>query len=134
MASRALPCRVCSFTGILIKENTVTAPSLTKNIEEKKDRVSLRLYNTIAIFDIYVAAHTPEAAREALIEAIKSGELKPSEMVAKEVTMPGSIRSSWVDEKPWVAPDVTDEEFESLKGSTTMQAYEKLYTKTPQPK
>jgi hypothetical protein len=62
--------------------------------------------------------------------AIASGDLKPSEIVAKEVTMPTSIRESWRNENPWMAPDVTDEEFENLKGKSTQLTFEQFYTKT----
>jgi hypothetical protein len=108
----------------------MAAPSLTKSLEneKKKDRIGLRLYNTIVIFDVYTVAKSPEAAREAILAAITSGE-KPTEAVVKEVTMVNSIRSSWCEEKPFVAADITDEEFESLRGSTTQQTYERLYTK-----
>jgi len=104
------------------------APSLTKSIDEK-DRIDLRLYNTIVIFDVYTVARTPEAAREALLAAIADGSAKPTEMVAKELTSPRSIRASWVDQAPYVGADITDEEFEKLKGITTSQAYEQFYTK-----
>mgnify|MGYP001289189670 CR=1 FL=1 len=96
----------------------------TKN----KDRVDLRLYNTIVVFDVYMIARSAEAAREGLLSTI-TGTIAPTETVAKEVTMPNSIRQSWVNEKPWMALDVTEEEFEQLKGITASEAFTKLYTK-----
>jgi hypothetical protein len=115
----------------------VAAPSLTKDIQnekskektKEKDRVGLRLYNTIVVVDVYTIAKSPEAAREALLAAIASGDAKPTEAVAKEVTMANSIRNSWLEEKPFVAADITDEEFETLKGITTGSAFEKFYLK-----
>ena len=79
-----------------------------------KDRVTLRLYNTIAIFDVYTVAHDGLAARDAILEAITSGDCKPVEVTATEVSYVNAIRGSWLDEKPYVASDVTDEEFDQV--------------------
>jgi hypothetical protein len=109
----------------------MAAPSLTKSIKEsdKKDRIDLRLYNTIVIFDVYTIARSSEAARDSILAAIASGDAKPSEVVAKELTSPGSVRASWVDQSPFVASDITDEEFAQLKGITTSAAFERFYQK-----
>lgn len=94
-----------------------------------KDRIELRLFNAIVIFDDYVVAKSSEAAREALLAAIASSDVTPMEIVAKETTMANSIRSSKTDDKPLVAADVTDEEFETLKGITNSAAFERFYTR-----
>lgn len=109
----------------------MSAPSLTENLtkEKEKDRIGLRLYNAIVIYDVYMVGKTPEAAREGLLSAIASGELKPSEIVAKEVTMQSSIRESWKEERPWLANDITDEEFETLRGKSTQLTFDMLYKK-----
>jgi len=106
----------------------MAAPSLIPKTD-KKDRVDIRLYNTIAVFDVYTVARTNEAARDALLAAIVAGDAKPTEVTAKEITMPGSIRSSWTEQNPFVASDITDEEFETLKGITTSAAFERFYMK-----
>lgn len=97
--------------------------------KKEADRVDLRLYNTIIFFDVYTIARSGEAAREALIELIRSGQIEPTESVAKESTMASSIRASQVEQSPLVASDVTDEEFETLKGITNAQAFERFYKK-----
>jgi hypothetical protein len=97
--------------------------------KKEPDRVDLRLFNTIIIFDVYTIARSGEAAREALIELIKTAQIEPTEAVAKESTMANSIRASQADVSPLVAVDVTDEEFEQLKGITNAQAFERFYKK-----
>ena len=106
------------------------APSLIpRKNDNKKDRIDLRLYNTIVIFDVYVAARSSEAARECVLAAIADGSAQPTEAVAKEITAANSIRSSWANQSPYVASDITEEEFESLKGISTAGAFERFYLK-----
>src|SRR5262245_37698342 len=93
----------------------------------KPDRIDLRLYNAIVIYDVYMVARSPEAARKTLLDAISSGHAAYTEAVVKEVTMANSIRSSWVDQGPYIASDVSDEEFTSLTGITTGAAFERFY-------
>lgn len=90
------------------------------------DRVDLRLYNTIIVFDVYTVARSAGAAREAVIAALREG-AQASEEVAQEVTNERSIRASWVDQTPYVAADVTEEEFSGLQGVKTLEAYRRLY-------
>lgn len=99
----------------------------TKPTETTKDRVGLRLFNAIIIYDDYVVAKSAEEARTTLQTGIIAGDVSPIEIVAKEVTMANSIRSSKTDDKPLVASDVTDEEFETLKGITNSAAFERFY-------
>lgn len=99
----------------------------TKPADTVKDRVDLRLFNTIIIYDDYVVAKSAEEARTALQVAITTGDVSPIEVVAKEVTMANSIRSSKTDDKPLVASDISDEEFETLKGITNSAAFERFY-------
>lgn len=96
-----------------------------------KDRIDLRLFNTILIYDVYTVARTAEAARESLLSAIRAGEspVEPTESVAREVTMRNSIRQSWTEQKPYYASDVTDEEFDGLKEHDTLQMWARLYTR-----
>lgn len=99
--------------------------------EKKPDRIDMRVYNTIVIFDVYTVGRSPEACRETILDAIKAGTIQPTEIVAKEITMQNSIRASWVDQKPWVAADITDTEFEQIKELTTLQAWDAFYKRTP---
>ena len=94
-----------------------------------KDRIDLRLYNTIVIYDDYVVARSNEEARQALLASIQSGDTAPTEVVAKEVSMISSVRASKVDERPLIASDVTDDEFEKLRGITNGSAFEPFYLK-----
>jgi hypothetical protein len=103
-----------------------TAPS---KVSPKKDRIDLRLYNTIVIYDVYMIARSESAAKEALAQSIASGDARPTEIVAKEVTTTNSIRLSWANEAPFVAADVNDAEFETLKGITTSLAFERFYNR-----
>lgn len=98
-----------------------------KEPEKKSDRIDMRVFNTIVIFDVYTVGRSPETCRETILEAIQAGTIQPNEVVAKEVTMANSIRTSWTEQKPWVAKDVTDEEFEQIKDLTTSQAWDAFY-------
>ena len=102
-----------------------------KTADKPKDRIDLRLFNTILIFDVYVVARTAETARECLLAAIRQADdpQQPSESVARDVTMKNSIRQSWVEQKPLYASDVTDEEFEANRPYGTMELYERFYEK-----
>lgn len=91
------------------------------------DRIDLKLYNTIAIYDVYTVARDNETARMALLNAINSGDARPTEITSTEIRRQGSIRSSWLDQPPFVAGDVTDAEFETLKGITTGAAFSRFY-------
>lgn len=95
----------------------------------QKDRIDLRLFNTIIIFDVYTVARTAEAAREGLLSAIRdaTNPAEPSENVAREVTMKNSIRQSWMEQKPWYANDVADDEFDVLKEQTTVELFSRFY-------
>jgi len=88
----------------------------------------VKLYNTIAIFDVYTVAESNEAARDALLAAIANGQ-KPSEITATETLRESAVRQGFRDERPFVGDDVSDADFQKLKGKTTAQAYEMLYTK-----
>lgn len=93
------------------------------------DRIDLRLYNTIIIFDVYTIGRTAEEARATLLAAIAAGDAKPTEMVARELTARGSVRESWVDQPPYIASDVTEEEYKDLKGITTAEAFDRFYVR-----
>lgn len=88
----------------------------------------MKVYNAIAIFDVFVVAESSEAAREALLAHIADG-IKPSEVVGVEITHERAIRASWCEEKPFVGEDVSDADFAKLKGKTTLQVFKEIYTK-----
>ena len=88
----------------------------------------MRLYNAIIIHDVYVTAESSEKAREAVLAWIAEG-ATPSESVAYEANREGAIRQSWRDQRPLVAGDVSDEDFEAIKGKTTLEIFEHIYTK-----
>lgn len=88
----------------------------------------MKLYNTIVIFDVYTIANSAEAARQSALQWIRERELPVSESTAIE-TRTDNIRSSWRDQKPLVADDVSDSDFESIKGKTAADIWAQLYTK-----
>jgi hypothetical protein len=88
----------------------------------------MKLYNTIAIYDVYTVAESNETAREALLAAIAEG-LKPSESTATETVREGAIRQGFREERPFVAADVSEVDFNRCKGKTTAQMFELLYLK-----
>lgn len=88
----------------------------------------MKLYNTVIVFDVFVVAETPEAAREAALGALRE-DLAPSEQVATEVTRPNTIRAAWANQPPFVAADVTDADFATLQAKDTAAVYAQLYTK-----
>jgi hypothetical protein len=93
------------------------------------ESVSMRLYNTIAIYDVYIVAESSDTARETLISAISSGEIKPTESTAVEIVRAGAIRKGFADERPFVAVDVSENDYTSIAGKTTLQIFEHIYTK-----
>lgn len=89
----------------------------------------MKLFNAIALWDVYVVAETGEKAREALIATIQNDpDFKASEVIATE-TSRDSIRESWRGERPIVADDVSDKDFEQVKGRTTSEIFQHLYLK-----
>lgn len=94
----------------------------------------MKLFNAIAIFDVCVVAESSEKAREALLEAInppspETEPLMPMEITATEIMRENAIRSGFRDERPFVAADISDADFEKCKGKTTAQIYAQIYTK-----
>jgi len=90
----------------------------------------MKLYNAIAIFDVYVVAESGEDARHALLGLITEGE-PPSEIVAVETVRENAIRESWRDQSPFVAEKIPEDGFAQLKGKSTAEVFRLLYAKTP---
>lgn len=57
--------------------------------------------------------------------------LPPSESTAIETREERNVRQAWRDEKPLVGNDVSDVDFEKLKGKTTLDVFKMLYHKDP---
>ncbi len=93
----------------------------------------MRIQNVIVVYDVYCVTgddeQAPQHAREEIIRAIQNGELAPSDQNAIPVSMERAIRETWKDERPFVAADVTDAEFETLKGKTTLDIFNMLHVK-----
>lgn len=89
----------------------------------------MKLYNVVIIHDVFVVGNDPEKAREAVLAAIREG-ATPSEMTALEARTEGNICQSWREQKPFVAADISDDDFEKkIKGHTTIELWKSLYTK-----
>jgi hypothetical protein len=91
----------------------------------------MKLYNTIAIYDVYVVAESAEAARAQLLAAIggTTTDLQPTEMTSTETVREGAIRRGFRDERPFVALDVSDDDFKKIAGKTTAEIFAHIYTK-----
>ena len=95
----------------------------------------LKLHNVIIVFDVYALAHDAAQAREVIIAAIRDSPANgaepfaPSEAVALPTSRIREVRAAWTNQKPFVADDVTDEEFESVKGKTTIEVFQMLNLK-----
>lgn len=88
----------------------------------------MKLIEVIVVYDCYVIAESDEEAIKALKLHIKEG-LRPSDENALEVLHQRSIRAAWEDERPIVGADISDKDFETLKGRTTNQVFALLHTK-----
>ena len=92
----------------------------------------MKLFNAIAIFDVYVVAESSESARAALLAAIgavSDGDVAPMEITATEALRENAIRESWREERPFVAMDVSDDDFKKCAGKTTFEMFKLIYTK-----
>lgn len=89
----------------------------------------MKLFNAIAVFDVYVVAESSEDARAALMTALTEGQA-PSEIVGVEVMREDAIRVSWRDERPFVGAAVPDDGFAQIQGKSTVEIFRHLYTKS----
>lgn len=97
----------------------------------KGTKQTVKLFNAIDLFDVYVVANSPEEARACLLDWIRNHELPPSETKAMEARDERNIRQSWREAKPLVAADITDAEFEKhIKGHSTVEIWQHIYTKS----
>lgn len=93
----------------------------------------MKLFNVVKSWDVWVCAESPEEARAAVDSFIRSPEdpLAVSEEVAIETRNERDIRDAWKTERPLVAADVSDADFERVKGKTTLQVFEMLHKRDP---
>lgn len=86
---------------------------------------TMRLMNVIVIYDVYCVAEQEGPAIDAVRSLVLSGEIKPNHYKALALgTSP--VRPDWRAERPIVADDISDVDFERLKGKTTQEVYDLL--------
>lgn len=90
----------------------------------------MKLFRTVVVWDVCCVAETPEEALKAVRAAIRDGH-KASEEIGTEITHERNIRAAWREEKPFVGDDVSDQDFERVKGKTTFQTFEMLHVRDP---
>lgn len=90
----------------------------------------MKMMNTVVIFDVYCIANTPETATATVLDMIKHGELEPTTQKALEMHL-APIAPRCRNDRAIVADDVSDEDFEKLRGKTVQQAYDFLEKKQP---
>ncbi len=95
------------------------------------------VHNVILVFDTYVVAESPEAARQAVKDLIADPDpesrLMPDDENARPVLHERSIRDTWKEQSPLVAADVSDEDFARIKGKKTLAIFN-LLTESPKKK
>lgn len=108
-------------------------PRITvKQPPSKLSEHKMKLFNVIVVYDTYVVAETPAAAREAVMQWLKED---PSSLIPEETAFEtreeNNVRDSWREQKPLVGADVSDDDFEKrVKGKTTIEIFKNIYTKT----
>ncbi len=91
----------------------------------------MKLYNVVKSWDIYVVAESPEAAREIADTFIRQENLEVSDEVAIETKHERDVRDAWKEQNPLVANDISDADYERVKGKTTLQTFEMLHKRDP---
>lgn len=87
----------------------------------------MKIYNCIVQYDIYVVAESKEDAMQAALKVIAKE--PPNDTATYEVQHIRDIRNDWRIQQPFVAPDISDDDFEPFQGKTTEEVYSALYTK-----
>lgn len=93
----------------------------------------MKLFNVVAMYDFFVVAETSEAARDALLAWIRDGAepIDPTDIAGTPIMRENAVRKSALDKKPLVGADVSEKDFESIRGKTVGETYTFLYTKEP---
>ncbi len=98
----------------------------------------MKLFSVIKVYDVYVAAESAEEASMTIIKAIRNSDpetlLAPNEATVNEARNERDVHERWRDLKPFVGDDVSDADFETLKGKTTIQILDMLHPKQPKAK
>lgn len=88
------------------------------------------LHNVVLVYDVYVVAESAEAARQAAKDLVVAenpeDRLAPNDENALPVNHVRTIRDSWRTQAPLVAADVSDDDFEKIKGKKTLEIFEIL--------
>lgn len=88
------------------------------------------LHNVVIVYDVYCVAESPAEAREAVKQLIVSSDPEERLAISDENALPvvhaRSIRDSWKEQSPVVAADVSDADFERIKGKKTLAIFETL--------
>jgi hypothetical protein len=100
-------------------------------VKEEPIVKGMKIWNIIKTWDVYVLAETPEEALKAVGLHIRQEGLRASEEVAIETREERNVRAAWRDEKPMVADDVSDADFERAKGKTTIEVFNMLHVRDP---
>jgi hypothetical protein len=87
----------------------------------------MKVFNVVAMWDVYVIAEEHATAREAFMQLIN--ELPPSEFKANETRLSQTIRPAWHEQKPLVATDVSEDDFQAIRGKTTLDIFNHIYSK-----
>lgn len=92
--------------------------------------MAARLHNVVIVFDCYCVAESPAEAREAVKQMIYAENQEDRLAISDENALPvvhtRSIRDSWKDQAPVVAADVSDADFDRIKGKKTLDIFEVL--------
>lgn len=92
----------------------------------------MKLYNVIVTVDVYVVAGDDESAiknaQDAVMELLRADEIRPTYIAALPVANTPVQRRCQMD-RPIVASDIGDDEFEQLKGKTVQDVHDMLTKK-----
>lgn len=95
----------------------------------------MKLWTVITMFDVMVVAEDADDAKAAMVKLLHNFNpnepdkmLRP-EIVATEASKKHSIRRSWEKVSPLVSGGVPDDDYERIKGKTTVEIFQHIYTK-----
>lgn len=94
----------------------------------------MKLYQTIVIYDVVVAAANEADANETALKWVRGGyegeaPLAISEGTSREIREERNIRTVMRDVKPIIGEAISDDDFEICRGKTNLEVFRKIYTK-----
>lgn len=89
--------------------------------------MAMKIFNIVKTWDVYCTAESEAEALKAVGIHIRQEGLRASEEIAIETLDERNVRAAWRDEKPLVADDVSDADFERVKGKTTIEVFNMLH-------